>query len=203
MQTTRNNGSSVKHELILQTFLPLFVLLLVKKLRIKDIKDYYQYLYGDFSSFNVMLMLKICVLIFCIVFSLGGLISLYSFCHSMQDSGFTSRNEHIEIIKHKSEEGLIFLVSYIIPLSMNNVFDTLNSFIFFILIIVLIYLLVNNSELFYQNPILICLGYRVVLYKIIERDETQFIGIIRRNFDETKAIKAKNIVNNINLIINA
>ncbi len=190
---------SVKQELILQTFLPLFILLLIKNFRIEDITS----LYGESSLYNNMLFLKIGVLILCFVFSIGGLISLYSFCHSMQDSGFTSRNEHIKIIKHKSEEGLIFLVSYIIPLSMNNVFDTLNSFAFFIFIIVLIYLLVNNSELFYQNPILICLGYRVVSYKIVERGETQFIGIIRRNFDENKVIKAKNIVNNINLIINA
>ncbi|MEX1190821.1 MAG: anti-phage protein KwaA [Brumimicrobium sp.] len=99
--------------------------------------------------------------IFCIVALIIGLISLLDFRSQM--NGTPELSFEITEIENIDYEHLTFLTTYIIPLVCFQ-FENLRYIITFILILFVIGLIYIRTDLFYANPTLAILGFRI--YKI-------------------------------------
>lgn len=85
----------------------------------------------------------------------------------IQSSGFESMGENIVVHEDKKDVGISFLVSFVLPLLIDEV-ASLRDFIFFFTMLVLVLSLLIRSNLFYQNPILTLLGYKVCVFKVLD-----------------------------------
>ena len=118
----------------------------------------------------------------------------------IQHSGFVSKGENV---------GISFLVSFVLPLLVDEV-TGMREFIFFMTMLVLVLRLLIRSNLFYQNPILTLLGYRVCTFKVVNPaqdlqpyTDKEFIGITHgKPVAHETPIKRKYIADDVFLIYN-
>lgn len=121
---------------------------------------------------------------------------------------FDSRGERIIVLSDKRDSGATFLVSFVLPLLVDDV-STLRGFVAFIVLLILMILLLIRSNLFYQNPVLTILGYRVFEFKFvnpygdIKKADGCYIGITKgKVITEEQNIKRKYIADDVFIIFN-
>lgn len=197
----------LKWLLIIQSFVPLFFLILI---RCADssvwnlIKIFFQRLFsGDFSALQIAIhhqCIYAAVLTICsaALFLFGVVIILVFW--PIQESGFEEVKMHIATSEDTSENSVAFFVTYIIPLVLSDITES-NGFWSFIVICVLLLLLMRNTNLYYQNPILAILGYKTFTFQF-ENEEEKYIAITKGHFDPKQIIKWKIISDNVYLIYN-
>lgn len=204
----------LKWLLIVQSFSPLFVLLFVKYIK-KDVsKLIFKFIdlivHGKITeaitrAFFHEEILRVIICLCCMVLLLlGGWI--YYYFKGRELAGFTDRAEKISISGDTTEMSVAFFVTYVIPMVMDDITE-IKGFICFLVVISMLILLMRNTNLYYQNPILAVLGYKTFQFTFIEtRDETlkdkDYIGITRGKFDPAKIIKWKYISDNVFLVYN-
>ena len=79
----------------------------------------------------------------------------------------------IKEITEDKEAGLNFFLTLILPLLVGDLSEWQNAFCF-VLIFIIIFVLISKTDLFYANPVLTLLGYRV--YKVIFNDNPSIKG---------------------------
>ncbi len=116
--------------------------------------------YNNFIGFSALSLLNI-VPIISTVFFLIGMISFYFFKHDI--NGSHELPFKITKIENINSDHLTFLSTYIIPLVLFNFKDTRQLIVMGLLLIVMgvIYI---RTDLFYANPSLSLLGFRI--YKV-------------------------------------
>lgn len=207
-------NKTLKWLLIIQSFTPLFVLLLIK---------YFKWdIFALIFKFTHMLMregiikavekawfhdefLRVVLWVFCVALLLLG-IWIYYYFRGTQNAGFTDRAEKISVGDDTTEMSMAFFATYVIPMVMDDVTE-LRGFLCFIIVIVMLVLLMRNTNLYYQNPVLTVLGYKTFQFLFVDTAEKDFIGntyiaITRGEFNQTKIIKRKYISDNVFLIYN-
>lgn len=198
----------LKWLLIVQSFLPLFGLVIIRcysKIRVKLILDFLSELFqGNFKVIGTALkhpeifatsLLCVCVA----MFAFGLYINL--FFQKNQSFGFQEEAKKITIDADVTENSVAFFVTYITPLVLDDIDET-RGFFTFIAIITLLILLMRNTNLYYQNPFLTILGYRSFYFHFDGEDGMKKIAITKGNFDATKLIKWKRISDNVYLVYN-
>ena len=96
-------------------------------------------------------------------------------------------------------------MTFVFPLLLDDL-TTIRGFVLFMGILVLVFLLLWKTNLYYQNPILTILGYRV--YRINFLEETgrncylKYIAISKENLDASKIVKWKYIADDVLLVYN-
>ena len=198
----------LKWLLIIQSFLPLFFLVLIRCFSIARIKLIVRFLFklfqGDFgiielairhSEFLSVVLLCICVLMFTI-----GLL-IYLFFNSVQKYGFQEESEKIVVEADATENSVAFFVTYITPFVLDDI-GQCKGFISFATIIIMLVLLMRNTNLYYQNPFLTILGYKSFYYHFDKESNTRYVAITKGPFDATRVIKRKLISNNTYLVYN-
>lgn len=118
----------------------------------------------------------------------------------IQKSGFEEVKKQIEISEDTSGNSVAFFVTYITPLVLSDITKP-RGFWSFIVICVLLLLLMRNTNLYYQNPILAILGYKTFTFRFANEKE-EYIAITKGRFDPKRIIKRKIISNNVYLIYN-
>ena len=207
-------NKKLKRDLVLQSFAPLFLVLCVKhahcywrflpsfflKIRGQDWSVFRDIVghafFGDFVVFTISLIWVLwAVLIY------GGFTGILQV-------NFDSYGENLVVVTDKRDVGATFLVSFILPLLLDDV-STLRGFIVFGLLLLMMSILLVNSNLFYQNPLLIILGYRtfefqfVAAYKDIADKEKVYIGITKgKTISQKSTIKRKYIADDVFIIFN-
>jgi len=196
----------LKWLLIIQSFLPLFFLVLIRCYSLYRLKLISQFIIGLLQgNFRVILialkhpevfsatLLCICI----IMFAIG--MTIYLLFNKTQKSGFYEEHEKITVDSDATENSVVFFVTYITPLVLDDIGEC-RGFISFIAIIVMLILLMRNTNIYYQNPFLAILGYKSFYFP---GDECKVcVGITKGNFDATKIIKRKRISDNIYLVYN-
>lgn len=206
----------IKRSLIIQSFAPLFLLLmikhwnlclyvtLIKKFLCEITQSIYSALdktihHAEFGNFFVFTLGVVWVVI-AISIALG--------FRGIHSSGFTSAGEKIIVADTETEGSAVFLVTYVLPLFTDDV-STWNRLIVFLLMLIMVIVLLNNSKNFYQNPILTILKYKTYSFKFlnpetdIENPESEYICITRgKGISEEATIKRKYIADGVFLIYN-
>lgn len=212
----RKDNLRIKRSLILQSFAPLFLLLTIKHL---DFCLYWSLVYNFFDgikkngiitlltaakhpAFGGMFVSALGVfwLILTIIIAFG--------FKGIQTSGFKAGGEQIAVTEVQNEGSATFLVTYILPLLTDDL-SSLRGLVVFLSILAMIIALLINSKVFYCNPILTALKYKVFTFKFLNPDsdiesaEKEYIGITRGNEISVDAtIKRKHISDGVFLIYN-
>ncbi len=212
----RKENLRIKRCLILQSFAPLFLLLTIKHF---DVCLYYNLIHGFFDAIKknglITLLSAVKHPAFGGMFvSLLGVLWLiltifiaFGF-KGIQTSGFKAAGEQIVITEVQSEGSATFLVTYILPLLTDDL-NSLRGLIVFLLMLAMIITLLINSKVFYYNPILTALKYKVFTFKFLNPDsdiesaEKEYIGLTRGNkISVDSTIKRKHISDGAFLIYN-
>ncbi len=206
-------NKNLKWKLMIQSFLPLSVLVIIKNTRTeiwKSMIDFLKRLLGG----EISIVLDLCkypytwiIVLFFIsaLVTINGCIAIWQF-RMVQFSGFTDAGEKVKIEEEITDSGITFFMTFVLPLMMDDIVS-LNDFVVYIGIISLVLILMAKTNLYYQNPVLTLLGYKLYKIKFInpslkECVDKQFIVVCRNELDESKIVKWKYISDNICLMYN-
>lgn len=212
----KDEKQSLKRCLVLQSFAPLFLLLTIKYL---DISLYIRLIqkfvivfqktgmrvlsvvvkHSSFGSF-IISIISIIWLILAVIIALG--------FKGIQEASFQSSGEKIIINDLPNDGGATFLVTYVLPLLIDDV-DSIRGLIVFLTMLIMVILLLTRSNIFYQNPVLTAMKYRIFSFEFINPSDDisnpkgTYIGITYKTLiDEKKIIKRKYISDGVFLIYN-
>ena len=198
----------LKWLLIVQSFLPLFFLVIIRwfsKARVKLVHKFVSELVrGNFKAIGTALnhseIYATILLCFCAIMFMFGL-GIYFFFKKSQSFGFQEEEKKIVIDADVTENSVAFFVTYITPLVLDDI-DESRGFFSFITIAALLILLMRNTNLYYQNPFLTILGYRSFYFHFDGEEGLGDVAITRGDFDASKLIKRKRISDNVYLVYN-
>ncbi len=206
-------NKKLKWKLIIQSFLPLSILVAIKNIKIEiwgSLGNFFRRLFeGDIAVLvevykhpHTWTFLLVLISIFVTV---SGCIAIWQF-REVQFSGFTDAGEKVRIEEEITDSGITFFMTFILPLMMDDI-DSMKDFIVYAGIILMVVVLMAKTNLYYQNPVLTLLGYK--LYKIkfensslSECENKHFVAVCRAKLDEKKIVKWKYISDNICLMYN-
>ena len=212
----QNANLSLKRSLILQSFAPLFLLLMVKHLDLNlyltlvykfidtwhkiGIKALNITIHNTFFGSFVVSIISIIWLVITIIIAFG--------FNGLQKAGFKSEGEQIIIEDSSNDSGAIFLVTYILPLLTDDI-GSIRGLIVFSTMLLMIILLLTKSNTFYQNPVLAAMKYKVFSFKFsnpasdITYQHRIYMGITyKKPIDEKAVIKRKYISDGVFVIYN-
>ena len=202
----------LKRYLVLQSFCPLFVLVFIQHVGNFNLvfRFFNDFFHGDLLVFEKAVISPalgdVIITIICMLWFLITAIVALGF-RNLQTSNFASHGESIVIKKEKKDSGVTFLVTFILPLLVDDV-STMRDFIFFVTLLIMVIFLLIRSDLFYQNPVLVALGYKtyefkfVMPYKDVEENKT-YIGLSKGSLPYDGAIiKRRYIADDVFLIYN-
>ena len=205
------DNSAMKRALIMQSFAPLFLILLIKYFDIK--------LFGLCERFGKIILknpilalskavshsifVTLLLEFFCLLWIIYSVYSIRSFAKS-QWANFVSEGESLIDIEKISDSGVTFFMTYVLPMTMEDL-DTWKGFFVFGILMIMLFALMWKTNLFYQNPVLTLLGYEVFSFKfettqLTEYREKECIGITRSTVSEVHSIKRQKISDNVFLI---
>lgn len=107
-------------------------------------------------------------------------------------------------IQKISESGVTFFMTYVLPMAMDDL-NTIKGLSVFVVLMVMLFVLMWKTNLYYQNPILTILGYEVFSFKfettqVEEFKNVECIGITRGKVREKHSIKRQRISDNVFLV---
>ena len=146
----------MKRKLMIQSLSPIALLTIIKNLSFVGENDTGEKLTKcAFIQANLPLLIVISVCVLWILLAICFLISFNVFKYADKKGAFS-----IAIIEEKDEDSLNFFLTLVLPLLIDNV-NTWQGMTLFFVILILTWGLMANTRLFYANPILSLLGYRI------------------------------------------
>ena len=175
----KDNRNRIKTSLILQSFSPLFVLLLIQHCRLSVFKSVFKFFKGiilkDWSVLSLAIHSPLFGNVIISIISIAGLlwsvIVFFGF-RQYQQYNYSSEGERINVIGNKKESGVAFLMTFILPLLITDVSDIRNLIVFIVIMAMLIWFL-KKTNLFYQNPVLLALNYNIFEFKVIPQTDDE------------------------------
>ena len=196
---------NLKRGLITQSLSPVFVFLIIRHFHL----DYPQ-LVGQFVSRLLSSPVEavakavthprcgeFLIVVFGIVWIISSLISIPAF-KATQVAGFESHGERVIVVEEQRDAAASFLMTFILPLLIDEL-STLQYWLSYIFVIVVVYAVLYQSNLYYQSPVLALLGYKVFKFKVLNPEKgfeanREYIGISKNNMiTEDAAIIWKHI----------
>lgn len=198
----------LKWLLIIQSFLPLFLLILIRCFCLNNFKLVSQFFIRLFQKdFGVILialnhpdLFSVILLCLSVIMLIIG-IMIYVLFNKIQKFGFCEEHENIAVDADLTENSVAFFVTYITPLVLDDI-GKKRGFLSFAAISIMLILLMRNTNLYYQNPFLTILGYKSFNFHFPSDENSVYIGITRGDFDAEKIIKRKRISDNVYLVYN-
>lgn len=208
----------LKRGLITQSLSPVFVLLVIRHFHTE-----YLHLIGRFFkllitqsrtaiavSWNHEMLGELIVFLIGIVWIVRSLLYIPAFAGT-QTSGFHSHGEQVISVEERRDAAASFLMTFILPLLIDDLTSP-QYWISYLLVIVVVYAVLYQSNLYYQSPVLALLKYHVYEFKVLNPDETDnlgfkadkaYIGITRGSgITDEAVIKWKKIADDVYLIYN-
>ncbi len=190
---TKKENKVLKYGLIIQSLAPLFLLAFIRNF---DCDIFTEPLSVYFPNHKCLLtVLSCCVLWVAISF----IVYLYLMMHSNYGltEGYTIKN-----LSKNNDKGLEFFLTLIVPMVMDDM-EKKRDAVIFALIIIALCILLNKTNLYYSNPILIIIGYNIIEFEFEEPPSDDFkgtvVGIVPRkvSIEEKRSIKFKTIADNV------
>lgn len=148
---------SLKHKLMLQSLSPLAFLTIVRNFKFTPVSELAenQSYWGEFVRLNNVLIV---VFLLCATWILAAIISFISFTAFR----WTDKKQGYQLSSfvEKEDASLNFFMTMIIPLLIDDV-GTIQGAVTFLIIVVMMCALLSKTHLYYANPVLAILGYRV------------------------------------------
>lgn len=185
----------MKFKLMIQSLSPLALLTIIRNFSfVTTTCDGLKLGLKDFIFENIVLLV---VLLFCfiwVILALVFFISFGAFKWNNKQSGY-----EISSLVEKEDAGLNFFLTLIIPLLLDDV-NTLQGALTFAIVVLLICILLYKTNLFYANPVLALLGYRVYEFSFKQNEEygdKQYIGLCKGKLTKSGSIEFKQITDKV------
>lgn len=207
---------NLKRGLITQSLSPVFILLVVRHMHLNYfdlILRFVDVVKNDPSNAIQRAIAhpefgELIVVVIGIVWIITSILSIPAFSSS-QESGFESNGEQVIAVEEKKDAAASFLMTFILPL----LIDELSSpryWISYLLVIVVVYAVLYQSNLYYQSPVLAILGYKVFEFEVTNpyeqsgmKNNKRYIGLTRgKMISEEPAIIWKHIADDVFLVYN-
>lgn len=199
----------LKSLLIQQSFLPLYLLIIIRcfsEHKCHLIVNFFSELFHGHLGViwtalhhaEIFGTFLLCLSLLLFVFSLG----IYFLFKKNQTFGFHEEAKKIVKGADMTENSIVFFVTYITPFVLDDI-GQCGGFFSFITIVVLLFMLMHKTNIYYQNPFLTLLGYKTFYFHFEgEEDSEPMIAITRGEIDPSKIIKRKRIADNVYLVYN-
>lgn len=185
----------MRKKLMIQSLSPLALLTIVKNFSFITRDDTGAYLTtAMFWEYNKILLIVMAVCIVWIFLAGWYYVMFMAFKFTDKKSGYT-----IEIIDEDEEASLNFFMTLIIPLLIDEV-QSVQGALTLLIIITLMCVLLFRTSLFYANPVLAILGYRVYIFKFENNTECPkdtYIGLSRSEIKGRCSIEYKKITDKV------
>ena len=159
---------SLKHKLMLQSLSPLAFLTIVRNFKFTPVSELAenQSYWGEFVRLNEVLIV---LFVLCVTWILAAVISFISFTAFR----WTDKKQGYQLSSfvEKEDASLNFFMTMIIPLLIDDV-GTIQGAVTFLIIVVMMCALLSKTHLYYANPVLAILGYRV--YEVTFKSNPDF-----------------------------
>ena len=205
---------SLKRGLIIQSLSPAFLLLIIRHFHFD-----YPYLIDSFFSvlnkdpistlwktLNHPRFGELLIVFIGAVWVILAIVSIAAF-KDVHDMGVESHGEKAIEIEEQKGAAASFLMTFIFPLLIDKLCSP-QCWISYLLVIVVVYSVLDKSNLYYQNPVLAIMGYRIFKFKVVNpygylEKGKEYIGITYKNkISEESAIMRKYIADDVFLIYN-
>lgn len=188
----------MKKELIILSLSPLFLLTLLQYFPFEKIGVVLTHF------FDVQMVLKHLPLYIgswiCLFWILVSIIIFVKFVW-FQKYDVTGGYEVQNVVEEK-DAGLNFFLALILPLLVNDI-TTWNGLFMMILLVVIIVCLLDKTNLYYQNPVLVILNYKVYRFSFTDNEYAtaeEYIAIARDDINNDDTIEYKKIEDNVLVI---
>ncbi|MBR3324437.1 MAG: hypothetical protein IKG14_00085 [Clostridia bacterium] len=169
---------------LIQTFMFFFVIFIVKNIQFINI---------DWENSDLLSkVLKITDIVFAICVLISGMVIIY-FRKSI--IGAKKLPSKVISIKQEKEVSLVFFATYILPLVSIDI-NCFNDFLAFFIILILMFVLCLKTELWFTNPILSILGYKIYTIKC-EKEINEETIISQDNIKIEDFIEKKTITDEV------
>lgn len=197
----------LKWLLMIQSFLPLFTLLVIRLATIQRLNLILLFFSKLFqmewdvipSAIHHSEIYSVSLLFLCLIMIVVSLLIYIAF-NSIQRYGFIEESKPILFKSDKTENGVAFFVTYITPFILNESME-IRDILYFLAILVSLILLMRNTNLYYQNPVLTILGYKIYSF-CPSQGHGDAIALTHGNLDPQKIIKYKLISDNVYIVYN-
>lgn len=108
----------------------------------------------------------------------------------------------VQNVVEEKDAGLNFFLALILPLLVNDI-TTWNGLFMMILLVVIIVCLLDKTNLYYQNPVLVILNYKVYKFSFTDNEYAvaeEYIAIARGDINNGDTIEYKKIEDNVLVI---
>lgn len=149
---------------------------------------------NNFVSTNIILLIVLVTCLIWVVFAIVYFISFCAFKWSDKKSGYT-----IKSVVDKEDASLNFFLTLIIPLLVDDV-ASIQGALTFVSIVILICFLLYRTSLFYANPVLALLGYRVYTFNFVNNSDfgdKVCIGLSKGKIKDSVSIEYKKITKKV------
>lgn len=171
----------MKNRLMLQSLSPLALLTIIRNFRFEIPEGFNACSVESWLNLFLNNRILVGVMILCLMWLVAAIFSFVSFSAfiwSGKEQGY-----EIENVEEKNDASLNFFMTMIIPLLIDDV-GTIQGALTFLIIVVLMCLLLGRTNLFYANPVLAILGYRIYEFSFVDNKcfENRCIGVTRGKF---------------------
>lgn len=174
----------MKHSLMLQSLSPLALLTIIRNFSFQMSVSEFSLNLATLDEFFRLNSVLIVVFILCFAWILAALWSFISFtAFKWTDK---KKGYQLSSFEEKEDASLNFFMTLIIPLLIDDVGEIQGAITFFLIVIMMCALL-NKTHLFYANPVLAILGYRV--YEVQFSDNKDFgekkcVAVVKGNLSK-------------------
>lgn len=180
----------MKYLLLIQSLSPIALLMLLKIFPFSDWNEP-KFSFCSYCSNNFIFSVLL------IIFAAWLLIALFSWLYlcSFNKIEYQLKNQTIDGLIEDKESSLNFFMTFLLPLVIDDV-TQVNGFLVFVVSFIGVIYLLAKTTLFYKNPVLNLLGYRLFN---IQLNESEVIGICAK-YNESDKMKinyseiSKNVV---------
>ena len=208
----------LKRGLITQSLSPVFVLLVIRHFHCEYahlIWRFFEHLLKKpyiaiTTAWNHTMLGELLIFVIGIVWIVRSLLYIPAFAGT-QSHGFHSHGEQVISVEEKRDAAASFLMTFILPLLIDDL-TAPQYWISYLLVIVVVYAVLYQSNLYYQSPVLAILKYHVYEFKVLNPDESDsegfksdktYIGITWGDeITDDVVIKWKKIADDVYLIYN-
>ena len=188
----------MKKQLIVLSLSPLFLLTTLQYFPIEKFGIVIN------NIFNLEMILKHLPLYigiwFCLIWIVASIIIFAKFVWFQQYDN--TGGYQITNVKEEKDAGLNFFLTLILPLLVNDI-TTWNGLLMMFFLVLIIICLLTKTNLYYQNPVLVILKYKVYRFAFIDNEKLpkgEYIALVRGCIKGNIAIEYKMVEDNILIV---
>ena len=184
----------MKVRLMIQSLSPLALLTIIRNFSFVTVNALGEKLHAKaFIHQNIILLFVMLICSLWIISAIWCFVQFKAFYFTDKESGYTVTSVH-----ENETAGLDFFITLIIPLLLDDV-GSIQGALTFLIVVAMLCALLARTNLFYANPVLALIGFRVYKFRFVDNSifPQECVGLCYGIMDENNSIEFKKITDNV------